>query len=130
MLKGLSEQIADCLRRAEECGELAALSRNESDREFYLQREADWLKLARSYELSESIGDLVKELAKRSRIWPFKRTVPTGRKLPECPACHTAMPLYAVRPIYLTVAIRFERAFFHCQSCGRLVDHLAAKPRE
>jgi len=119
--------------RAAECGELAALSSNERDREFYLEREAAWLTLARSYELSEKIGDMVQELAKtkrRSRIWPFKRSVSTGPKLPECPACHIAMSLYAIRPMYLTVAIRFERAFFRCNNCGLLADLLAAKQRE
>jgi len=132
MLKGLSEQVADCHRRAAECGELAALSTNERDREFYLEREQAWLTLARSYELSEKIGDIVLELVrrKRSRIWPSKRTVSKARKRPDCPACHIEMQLYAVRPMYLTVTIRFERAFFHCENCGRLADLLAAKQRE
>jgi len=132
MLKGLSEQVADCYRRAAECGKLAALSSNESDHEFYLTREQAWLKLACSYELSERIGDLVQELArwKRSRMWPLEKTVSTAPKLPDCPTCHFGMQFHAIRPMYLTVAIRFERAFFHCENCGRLTDHLAAKQRE
>jgi hypothetical protein len=132
MLKGLSEQVADCLRRAAECKELAALATNPSDQEFYLEREQAWLKLMRSYELSERVGLLVQELTrrKRSRTWPFKRTAVAAPKLPNCPACHIEMSLYAVRPMYLTVGIKFERAFFHCENCGCLVDHLSAKPRE
>ena len=59
MLKGLSEQVADCLRRAAECNELALLSTDPSDQQFYLEREQAWLTLARSYELSESVGDLI-----------------------------------------------------------------------
>jgi hypothetical protein len=54
-------------RRAAECGELAALATNPTDQEFYLEREHDWLTLARSYELSESVGSLLQELASRKR---------------------------------------------------------------
>src|SRR5262245_25194677 len=119
MLKGLSEQVADCYRRAVECSELAALSTSPSDRQFYLEREAAWLTMARSYVLSERVGEMLQELNRKSRP-----------KLPECAACHIEMRLYAVRPMYLTDKINFERAFFHCESCGRLAEHLAAKPRE
>ena len=119
MLKGLSEQVADCYRRAVECGELAALSISPSDRQFYLEREAAWLTMARSYVLSERVGEMLQELNRKS-----------GPKLPDCPACHIEMKFYAVRLMYLTVTIMFERAFFHCENCGRLIDHLAAKPRE
>jgi hypothetical protein len=46
MLLNLSEQVADCYRRAAECKELAEIAQNPKDRAFYLEREQGWLSLA------------------------------------------------------------------------------------
>ena len=83
MLNNASKQVAHCYRRAAECRELA--ERRESEREFYLEREHAWLTLARSFEFSERVGQVLNErqrLKRRNRlaiqsIWPA----------PKCPAC-------------------------------------------
>jgi DNA-binding transcriptional LysR family regulator len=59
MLKGLGAQAADCYRRAAESRELADCALNPSDREFHLQQETAWLALARRFQLSETIGDML-----------------------------------------------------------------------
>ena len=56
MLNNLSEQIRECLRRAEECARNAAeLPDGSRFRLDYLQLEKHWRKLARSFELGESL---------------------------------------------------------------------------
>jgi len=67
MLNNVSEQVAYCYRRAGECRELAALATNPIDKTFHTERELGWLRLARSYELSERAGLVVNELYRRGR---------------------------------------------------------------
>ena len=49
MLQRLSEEIGECLRRAEECKRLAKAALTPSAIKDYLDMEQRWLKLARSY---------------------------------------------------------------------------------
>jgi len=60
MLQNLSEEIRDCLRRAEECNRLAQTARTASAIRDYLAMEQRWLSLARSYEFSESLSRFTK----------------------------------------------------------------------
>jgi hypothetical protein len=83
MLSGLSEQVADCYRRAAECHELARLATNEKDREFYLAREDDWLVLARSHQFAERTDRTIDELDMRRGV------TETG----DCPACKKGTPI-------------------------------------
>ena len=55
MLKVLSEDVRECCRRAEECARQAKAQRNPEDRRDFLDLELRWLKLARSYEVSERV---------------------------------------------------------------------------
>jgi hypothetical protein len=55
MLCKLSEQIADCYQRAQDCRERALATNHEQTRKDYLDLERKWLALARSYEFSEPI---------------------------------------------------------------------------
>jgi hypothetical protein len=52
---GLSEDVADRYRRAAESQELAKLATNEKDRQFYLEREKDWLNLAQAYQFQQGL---------------------------------------------------------------------------
>ena len=61
MLTSLSEDVADCYRRAAECQELARLATNDKDREFYRDRENDWLVLARTHQFAERMGRAINE---------------------------------------------------------------------
>jgi hypothetical protein len=55
MLQNLSEEIRECLRRAEECGRLSKTALNPSAIKDYLDMEQRWLNLARSYEFAERL---------------------------------------------------------------------------
>jgi hypothetical protein len=57
MLQGLSEQIRNCLLRAEECGQRAKTERDPALVRDFLDMERRWLTLARSYQFGESLDD-------------------------------------------------------------------------
>ena len=65
MLNNLSEQIRECLQHAENCARKAAAQTDSKIREDFLELEQRWLFLARSYELTERLGDFSDE-AKRN----------------------------------------------------------------
>jgi hypothetical protein len=64
VLNNLSEQIRECLQHAENCARKAAAQTDSKLREDFLELEQRWLFLARSYELTERLGDFSDE-AKR-----------------------------------------------------------------
>ena len=64
MLNNLNEQIRECLQHAENCARKAAAQTDSKLREDFLELEQRWLFLARSYELTERLGDFSDE-AKR-----------------------------------------------------------------
>jgi hypothetical protein len=55
MLKVLSEDVRECYQRAEECARQAKAQLNPKLRRDFLDLELRWLKLARSYEVSERV---------------------------------------------------------------------------
>lgn len=65
MLNNLSEQIRECLQRAEECARKAAeLPDGSAFRQDFLQLEKRWLELARSIEFGESLDTFTKSMPK------------------------------------------------------------------
>jgi len=105
MLHGLTEQIAHCHFRAAECIELAAHAASEADRQIYIERERAWLTLARRYEHSECLDQMLNERQRRRlREWPA-----TQAKAPSCPSCNIQ-----------TVA--HLSAVFVCPNCQRIVE--------
>jgi hypothetical protein len=56
MLKVLSEDVRECYQRAEECARQAKAQLNPELRRDFLDLELRWLKLARSYEVSERVN--------------------------------------------------------------------------
>jgi hypothetical protein len=56
MLQNLSEEIRECLRRAEECKRLSKAALSPSAIEDYLNMEHRWLTLARSYEFAQTLS--------------------------------------------------------------------------
>jgi len=86
MSYSLSKQIAHCYFRAWKCGELAARSINAADRQVYGERKQAWLTLARSYEFSERLGQMRKEMQKQGeRSFSLSRNTVTATKLPNVP---------------------------------------------
>jgi hypothetical protein len=60
MLQNLSEQIRECLRRAEECKRLSKTALSTSAIKDYLDMEQRWLNLFRSYDFVERLSDFTK----------------------------------------------------------------------
>jgi hypothetical protein len=60
VLNNLSEQVRTCYCHAEECARKAAGQSDPQLRQDFLALEQNWLKLARSYELGERLGDFTK----------------------------------------------------------------------
>jgi len=100
MLSNLSEDIADCHRRAAECQELAKLATDAKDREFYLARERDWLLLAQSHQFAEGMGRAIDDLDRQ-------RGVTVTR---ACPTCKQVTPIH-----YSTV--------FVCTNCHLVFEN-------
>jgi len=132
MSYSLSKQIAHCYFRAWKCGELAARSINAADRQVYGERKQAWLTLARSYEFSERLGQMLKEMQKQGeRSFLLSRNTVTATKLPKCPTCNIEMQFLASQPIkqmFVQATTLFERAFFICPNCRWLSDQLIAMP--
>jgi hypothetical protein len=122
MLYDLSEQVAHCYRRAAECKERAEQSDDPGYKEFYVERENAWLKLARSFEMSERISRVLNERQRqRLRKWPAARAL---ADVPKCPACGIETGLHLVEPVFVQAAeMMFERAFFLCPNCGCVANN-------
>ena len=55
MLPNETEEVRECLRRAEECSRQAKAQFDAKFRQAFLDLEQRWLRLARSYEFSERL---------------------------------------------------------------------------
>ena len=55
MLPNETEEVRECLRRAEECSRQAKAQFDTKFRQAFLDLEQRWLRLARSYEFSERL---------------------------------------------------------------------------
>lgn len=67
MLQRTAELVVDCHQRALEYAERARCAQTPDDREFYLDMERRWLYLARSYEFTDRLDALTRELDGRPR---------------------------------------------------------------
>jgi hypothetical protein len=65
MLNKLTEEIAECHRRAAECREKAEQTDNPDMKRDLLALERSWLFLASSYELSERLSDFTDEAERK-----------------------------------------------------------------
>jgi hypothetical protein len=74
MLKSLSDRVKTCLRLAEDCARRAALQSDPKLRRDFLDNEARWLKLARSYELSERLSAFTQTSGKIYSIHVWRKT--------------------------------------------------------
>jgi hypothetical protein len=67
MLSNLSPQIRECLRHAEDCARQAAAQTCPKLKTDFLDMERRWLFLARSYELTERVGEFSTEANRRAK---------------------------------------------------------------
>ena len=65
MLPNETEEVRECLRRAEECARQAKAQFDTKFRQAFLDLEQRWLRLARSYELSEQLDSAADSLEPR-----------------------------------------------------------------
>jgi hypothetical protein len=66
MLPNKTEEVRECLRRAEECARQAKAQFDTKFRQAFLDLEQRWLRLARSYEFSERLDIASDSLASDS----------------------------------------------------------------
>ena len=64
-MQNLSKQVRDCMRHAEQCGHRARIEPDPKLARDYLDMERRWLKLARSYQFSDSLETFSKQNKKR-----------------------------------------------------------------
>ena len=67
MLQNLSEEIRECLSRAEECRRVSKTALSASVIEDNLDMEQRWLALARSYDFTERLSTFVRGAPPRPR---------------------------------------------------------------
>jgi len=65
MLDSVSQQIRDCYDHAEQCAQKAAAQNDPDLKQDFLDMERRWLTLAKSYELSQRIGEFSNETKRR-----------------------------------------------------------------
>jgi hypothetical protein len=65
LLQNLSEDIHECLGRAEECKRLSKTALTPSAIKDYLDMEQRWLALAHSYEFAERLSRFVEPLRRK-----------------------------------------------------------------
>lgn len=65
MLESLSGQIRDCYAHAEDCARKGAAQTDPRLKQDFLDMERRWLALAKSYELSQRLGDFSKEAERK-----------------------------------------------------------------
>ena len=65
MLPNETEEVRECLRREEECARQAKAQFDTKFRQAFLDLEQRWLRLARSYELSERLDSAADSLEPR-----------------------------------------------------------------
>jgi hypothetical protein len=70
MLNNLSEQIRQCLQHANDCELKAAAQTDPKLKQDFLEMEQRWLRLARSYEFTERLGDFSDETKRQADRLP------------------------------------------------------------
>src|SRR5579872_3920894 len=81
MLQRLSEQVRECLRRAAEAKAQADAVSDPELKKSYSELEGNWLFLARSYMLSESVQDFVGRQRKKKEREPVDPRLPVVGQL-------------------------------------------------
>jgi uncharacterized protein with PIN domain len=120
MLNNPSKQVAHCYWRAAECSERALVCADPDLKAFYLEREKSWLRLARSYQLSERIGLWVNEHA-RNKLLDRSEVLCAAD---NCPDCQVVMRFYPVEPVVIEwPKAVYTAAYLHCPNCGRLGNY-------
>jgi hypothetical protein len=81
LLQNLSQQVRNCLEHAEDCAHCAKIECDPSLVRDFLDMERRWLRLARSYQVSEQLEAFSRHDKKRQ---DDAAEISTGRQLLKC----------------------------------------------
>jgi hypothetical protein len=95
----VSDKVAYCYERANECRLKAEETLNEAFRQEYLDMEDRWLLLARSYEFGDRLVDFTNETARRrSQVIASDAQHPSIPRV-TCPECGKRMRLATIEAL-------------------------------
>ena len=123
MLRKASHQVAYCYQRAIEFRERSTAALDETTQQEFLEIEQRWLRLARSYETSRRITDLIHEIGHSLKL-SIKPSQPALRQV--CPACGEQMWLADLEPA-LTEGLLAETLTVSC-ACGYSFQRTRTRP--
>jgi hypothetical protein len=123
MLRKASHQVTYCYQRAIEFREKSAAALDETTQHGFLEMEQRWLRLARSYETSRRIMDMIQEIEHSLKL-RIKQSQPALRQV--CPACGEHMWLADLEPA-LTEGLLAETLTVSC-ACGYSCQRTRTRP--
>jgi hypothetical protein len=128
MLEKVSDEVAECYRRAGECRERARQAHTDNLRQTYADLEQRWLLLAQSYDFSERLGDFTADLT--SRVTPLHPPAPPHPAIPRvmCPECGAVMRLKQAETDR-NLGLCFEATTFECVECRYVLKQSVVLPR-
>jgi hypothetical protein len=121
MLKIISSKTRECYEHAAEASSRAKRTEQAAVRKAYFKLERHWLRLARSYEVSEQVTDFTGELTRRLHAL---RQMPAGIPRVVCPTCGKKMRLALLEP-YPIPETQKETTTFLCD-CGERYSYTVA----
>jgi hypothetical protein len=110
MFSDLSKEAIKCYQHAVEAAERAGAWANAEMREFYLEREQAWLKLAHSYQQAERLSRVLNRRLDLQRTKNF-RDWPATARVRNCPSCNVASTVTC-------------NGLVVCPNCQRVVDQV------
>ena len=78
MLKIISSKTRECYEHAAQVSSRAKRTEHTAGRKAYFELERQWLRLARSYEVSEQVTDFTGELSRLRPVPDSRRHPPRG----------------------------------------------------
>jgi hypothetical protein len=120
MLQKLSEEVAECQRRARDAAERASAAIDPNIKSTYLDLERRWLLLAKSYEFTQRVADFNAE--SKRRVATFRPPMPPHPALPmvTCSSCGRTMRLARIEPLI----DNSQQMTFEC-ICGATLNRTA-----
>lgn len=129
MLTSLSDQIRRCHERAIDCALKAQKAGTEEARKYFQALERSWLRLARSYEVSNRIADFTHDADRRRPPW---HGLDAGSRNARGPR-EAIVPFLIGKPFTPEMVTELSKAFDRVCSALKVspsdpkIDHVARK---